>query len=545
MKKVFLYRNSVPTVTRAAIFPTLSFLFFLLFSFTVYGQAPQQVTIFQPLNGAFFESSQIRVDFIVSGTAPNFVRILVDDRPAQLLTEVAIGQNAAVVDLPARDCKISIVAVNEFGESVPAVVNLRRNEHIFKPTLHILAIGVSEYRDPDLRLQFAAKDAIDFALAMVQQQGLLYEKVEMRLLTDHQASADNIRGGLHWLRTETTFTDVAMIFMAGHGVNNNVGDFFFMPVNADMNMLEATCVSYSDIKRTIDAVAGKMLVFMDACHSGNVLGNTQRRATMVTQAISDLTGADNGAVVFTSSTGRQFSLENPEWNNGAFTKALVEGLNGAADLFGRQTITVNTLSSYITNRVRDLTAGQQAPTIIVPGSVSDFPLAVVNPNMPTDAETAATREEIVSRSNVVKTTLSAADASVFTALRRNIYSENTKLNKFEIRSAMRANSHELRLYEKGRRNRTFGMTFLTVGGGVIAYGIFDTMNYYNLTGFDRTSATIYSSGIAAAATGMICMFRSKNQIRNSVNTYNNTMTTAGIEFDFGITGNGVGLAVRF
>lgn len=36
--------------------------------------------------------------------------------------------------------------------------------------------------------------------------------------------------------------------------------------------------------------------------------------------------AENGAVVFTSSTGRQYSLENEDWGNGAFTKALVEGL---------------------------------------------------------------------------------------------------------------------------------------------------------------------------------------------------------------------------
>jgi len=118
-------------------------------------------------------------------------------------------------------------------------------------------------------------------------------------------------------------------------------------------------------------------VFMDACHSGNVLGANQQRAVLLHQAINDLTGADNGAVVFTSSTGRQFSLENPAWNNGAFTKALVEGLNGAADIFNRQTITVNTLSSYVANRVRELTNGQQAPTTIIPGSVSDFPIAVV------------------------------------------------------------------------------------------------------------------------------------------------------------------------
>jgi len=343
----------------------------------IYGQQAPQVSIFQPLNDAFFEGTQVRVSFIVSGTEPKFARVLVNDRRVQLLTEVKLGQNTVIVDVSGSDCKISIIALNDYGESIPAVVNLRRNEHVFKPTLYILAIGVSKYNDPSLQLQFSAKDAIDFSLAMVEQQGLLYEKVELRLLTDEQANAENIRDGLQWMENETKFSDVAMLYMAGHGINNNVGDFFFMPVNANVERINATCVSYREIKAAIDAIAGKTILFMDACHSGNVLGNNQQRAAVLHQAINDLTGADNGAVVFTSSTGRQFSLENPEWDNGAFTKALVEGLTGAADLFDKQTITINTLSSYIANRVKELTNGQQAPTTIIPNSVPDFPLAVV------------------------------------------------------------------------------------------------------------------------------------------------------------------------
>jgi len=139
----------------------------------------------------------------------------------------------------------------------------------------------------------------------------------------------------------------------------------------------ATCVGYTEIKSIVNAVPEKMLLFMDACHSGNVLGYSQRRAALVTQTVSYLTGTENGSIIFTSSTGRQYSLEASEWNNGAFTKALVEGLNGKADLFNRQIITVKSLDSYIANRVKDLTKGQQAPTTIIPNSIPDFPIALV------------------------------------------------------------------------------------------------------------------------------------------------------------------------
>ena len=376
---------------------------FCSYTFT-YGQAPPQVKIIQPLNEALFEGVQVKVDFEISGTTPNFVRVLVDDSPKQLVTNVKIGDNTVMVDVPSRNCKISIVARNEFGESLPASVHLTWNGREFKPTLYILAIGISDYNDPNLQLLFAAKDAIDFSESMLQQKGLLYEDVVFKILTDRQASAENIRDGLYWLQTAVTQHDVAMLYMAGHGINNTANNFFFMPFNADANRINATCVGWSEITETINVIAGKRVLFMDACFSGNVLGSTRQRSTL-NQAILSLTGADNGAVVFTSSTSRQVSLENSEWNNGAFTKALVEGLNGKADPYGSKIITVKSLDLYITMRVKELTKGQQAPTTIVPASIPDFPLAVVTepPSLTTNTVTTFSYTTATLGGNIVKT----------------------------------------------------------------------------------------------------------------------------------------------
>ena len=43
---------------------------------------------------------------------------------------------------------------------------------------------------------------------------------------------------------------------------------------------------------------------------------------------NSLAAPENGVIVFASSSGRQESLEKDEWGNGAFTKALVEGIDG-------------------------------------------------------------------------------------------------------------------------------------------------------------------------------------------------------------------------
>ncbi len=59
------------------------------------------------------------------------------------------------------------------------------------------------------------------------------------------------------------------------------------------------------------------------------------------------------------------------------TKALVEGFYGKADYPGTGRITVTMLDRYLSERVKELTKGQQTPTTVEPHSISDFPVALV------------------------------------------------------------------------------------------------------------------------------------------------------------------------
>ena len=85
-------------------------------------------------------------------------------------------------------------------------------------------------------------------------------------------------------------------------------------------------------------------------------------------------------VVFAASTGRQVSMEDPSWGNGAFTKALVEGLgapgvSALAKIAGDDIITPALLDAYIARRVKALTDGKQSP--VMNSTAPDFPLALV------------------------------------------------------------------------------------------------------------------------------------------------------------------------
>jgi SAM-dependent methyltransferase len=86
------------------------------------------------------------------------------------------------------------------------------------------------------------------------------------------------------------------------------------------------------------------LLFLDTCHAAGAIENGSRRGLArldINSVINEFASAENGVVAFASSTGRKNSVENDAWQNGAFTKALVEGLRaGWADLPHTGTITL-------------------------------------------------------------------------------------------------------------------------------------------------------------------------------------------------------------
>jgi hypothetical protein len=287
------------------------------------------------------------------------------------------------IKIPRRDSKVSVIAYNDNGASVPASVHVQWTGAGTEPklTLYVLAIGVSNYKDAHQNLHFAAKDANDFVALAKAQAGGLYEKVILppghESLRDADASRDAILDGLDWIIHAVTDTnDVAMVFLAGHGMKTPDQHYRFLPYDYDDNRKERTTISDSELKDYLTKIGGKKIFFFDTCYAGAVMGT---RATDVQPDVdkfaNELRAAENGIVVFTSSTGDELSQEKPEWNNGAFTKALVEGLRGAAARPEVPVIMISDLQGYVSRRVKELTGGNQRPMMAMPKTVEDFPIA--------------------------------------------------------------------------------------------------------------------------------------------------------------------------
>jgi WD40 repeat protein len=349
---------------------------------------PPIVAIVSPESGFAAQSDSVTVKVVTKAPpdAPiTSVKVLVDGRPeaSQKGLTITPDPKAAMtltVKIPRQNCTISVVAENRNGASEADTIRILWSGTAVEastaamPKLYVLAVGIGAYNDQKLQLRLPAKDAQDLVNVLREQAGKMYREVDVKLLTDKDATKDEILDGLDWIRKETTARDVAIIFFSGHGLNDPDGIFYYLPVDANLDKIKRSCVPFTDIKNTVQNLPGKAIFFIDSCHSGNVMGG--RKGVQDTTAIlNELSSAENGVVVFSSSTGSQFSLEKPEWNNGAFTKALVEGLSGKADFKGTGRVTVSMLDLYLSERVKELTGGAQSPVMTKPSNVPDFPVA--------------------------------------------------------------------------------------------------------------------------------------------------------------------------
>lgn len=290
------------------------------------------------------------------------------------------GERELTLEIPAEDTEIRLVAENRYGVSVPTVlrVNYTGPKQVpGKGNLYLLVAGLSRYENAAFNLGLAAKDARDFVAAMSRQRGALYGDIFLRQLLDKEASKSEVEAGFQWLRQNVTARDTVIVFFAGHGFNDGPG-YYFMTHEADLDRLASTAVPFQTIRASLASLPGRVVVFVDTCHSGNAIGKAlPRRASDPTVAINDLASSENGLVVFASSTGEQLSQEDPAWGNGAFTKAVVEGLLGAADFKKRGRVTYKGLDAYVADRVDELTKGEQTPVTPVLQGVPDFTLAEV------------------------------------------------------------------------------------------------------------------------------------------------------------------------
>jgi hypothetical protein len=212
-----------------------------------------------------------------------------------------------------------------------------------QPTLHYLAVGVSRYvhLPADSQLRFAHKDARDLAAVWSAQQGTLYVQVAGEILVDSQATRRGILEALARRSAQVGPGDLVMCSLSGHGRRPGIllNDWYFCPADFDPRDVPATGLPASLLRdRLRDFVrrGATVVLILDACYSGSV-------------GIQE-----EGIVTLASCLSDEVSVEGNRWDNGVFTKALIEALEGRADLNRDQLISLAETVAYLSGRVAEL-----------------------------------------------------------------------------------------------------------------------------------------------------------------------------------------------
>jgi WD40 repeat protein len=237
--------------------------------------------------------------------------------------------------------------------------------------LHVLAIGVDKFGDKaaGLHLEYAAEDAHDVATALLDSQkgppgkASLYADVSLTSLRNEKADSAAILDALEAMAQSVAKSgpglDIAVILVSSHGEMID-GQFYLIPYGFDAGSQGRSiksAVSASEFAKKVAAIAvhAKVLLLLDACHSGAV--GAQGWATNPdAKVLQDAMNLENVSVL-TSSKQNELSEELPGWKHGALTQAFLDALVGAADSQG--IVRLSAMTDAMEHEIKSLTNDRQ------------------------------------------------------------------------------------------------------------------------------------------------------------------------------------------
>ncbi|MGV8057919.1 MAG: caspase family protein [Smithellaceae bacterium] len=255
---------------------------------------------------------------------------------------------------------------------------------IGKPSLYALVIGINEYKNPKLQLNYAAADAALFANTLQQGASSLFEKVTVKKLSSRaETTRENILRELKAIQSLNP-DDLFVFYVASHGTVDD-GEYFLITSNVgsvSTAKLKTDAVSQNSLKELIANIpATKKLIVIDTCSAGQ-LGDVIQTA-MLTRGMSEATAMKVlsravGSTILSASTSMQEALEGYQ-GHGLFTYVLTEGLKGKADKGNTGYVKTTELADYVDNEVPPLAEKifkkAQYPTISISGQA--FPIGKV------------------------------------------------------------------------------------------------------------------------------------------------------------------------
>lgn len=256
-------------------------------------------------------------------------------------------------------------------------------------TLHLLAIGISEYQDSRIPgLRYADDDARALVSWASRQQGDLYRQVNTRVLVGPQATRANIIDALLQLYRSGGPDDLIMVFIGGHGLQEEqTGHYHFLSYDTQASNIAGTALKQTDLLENLGLAqqdSRRVLILADTCQAGAMselvtsLG-TQKRGIFVArggQRIDDaqVMGKARLWQLISAGSATDKAVEGPEFRlpgespdiegHGLFSYSVLEALStSAADINLDSEVSLTEFQAHVLKTVRERSAGRQLPEI--------------------------------------------------------------------------------------------------------------------------------------------------------------------------------------
>jgi len=254
--------------------------------------------------------------------------------------------------------KVNVVAIARQGNTelrsrgAILVEEVENKNEKTTPKLFAVMIGVNDYKDQALKLNFPAKDAAGLgkALEMSAVKLLGKENVFMYHINSH-VTKDNgyttpekegIRRALADIGQKARPEDIIMLFFAGHGVMQGAGDKMFTFLTAEASSENLSGISTRELQDWLSyegphkILANKTILIFDACNSGQA---TQELLTLARsdddtrriRQVEDLKDK-SGMFILAASAPNQSAYELPQYGQGLLTYSLLSVLKNNPDI---------------------------------------------------------------------------------------------------------------------------------------------------------------------------------------------------------------------
>lgn len=340
---------------------------------------PPLVEINNPRDGQMYVEGEgkVKVSLRVTdqGGGIDEVRLYINDKLMDepgasrgMKVVLSAGNPQAILYTVQLASGLNIIRATAFNkdrvEAKPSIVNIQYQAPTPQITLWVVSVGINEYANKALRLNFAKPDASAIVAELEKRSvgdGKPFSAIVKKEIYDGDANLAQIRAAFKEVSEKAKPEDAFVFFYAGHGMiarpddGSEPKDFYLVlnQVQGDYLSLTTKGLSAAELQSLCTLVpAQSQLIMLDACESGKAV--TTFGNSLKTKAVA-AAAKNAGTLLMASTDAEYYAYEFPELGHGVFTYSVLQGLQGKAPVKQDGDVSVGGLKYYIDSFVPSYT----------------------------------------------------------------------------------------------------------------------------------------------------------------------------------------------